>query len=428
MVLFLTFIILIALILMGVPVAFSMGLSGLFALLFGHAPQLIDIIAQRMYAGTTSYILLAIPFFIFAGLLMNAGGMTQRILKFTTNLIGHVTGGLGHVNVIASMIFSGMSGSAVADASGLGTVEMKVMTDAGYDRTFSAAITAASSTVGPVIPPSIPFVIYGGLTGVSVGRLFLAGFVPGLFMGIGLMIAVYIISQRRRFPKTLKRAPVKDLLASTKDALLALGTPVIIIGGIVTGVFTPTEAGVVASLYAVFLGAYAFRELNLEKFLGVVWETIQNSVRILFIIAAASFLSWVVSYFKGPEVIVSKFLAVTDNPIFILFLINGLLLVLGCFLEGISIMLLVVPVFMPLIGRLGIDPVHFGVIVTLNLMIALITPPMGLSLYSVSVIAKTPIGPMIREIVPYLIALLAVLFLITVWPASVLFIPRLFMQ
>ena len=417
--------VLIGLLLMGIPVSISIGITALFLFAVSGADiGILTMVAQRMYAGTLSFPLLAIPFFILAGMLMNEGGMTQRVFRSANSLVGHWRGGLGHVNVVASMIFAGMSGSAVADASGLGLVEIKAMDEAGYDRRFSAAITAASSTIGPVVPPSIPFVIYGWLAGVSVGDLFLAGFIPGILMGLYLMVVLYWIAKARRYPKG-KQASMSEILHSLIDGALALGTPIIIVGGIIGGIFTPTEAAVIASVYALILGILVYKEIKLRDLPRIFLETTRATVRIMFIIAAASLLSWGLIQQRIPEAMVKSFLFVSEDPLVVLLLITGLLLALGCFMEGISIMLITIPVLMPLINRLELNPVHFGVLMTLCLMVALITPPVGLCLYAVSSIAKVSLSDVIKEMIPYLVALIAVIITIILLPNLVLFIPNL---
>lgn len=424
----LVFGLLIILILLGVPVAFSMGLSTLLAIYLNGTWNFAVILSQRIYSGSTSFILFAIPFYILAGMLMNAGGMTYKIMKFAQMLVGHITGGMGHVNVLASMVFSGMSGSSVADASGLGAVEIETMSAAGYDRKFSAAITAASATIGPIIPPSIPFVIYGGIAGVSVGRLFLGGILPGVLMGLGLMIAVYFVSKKRKYPKSKQRATFKELISNSFSALLAVGSVVIILGGIILGIFTPTEAAVVASLYAFILGFFVFRDLKFHQIHQVLWDTARHSVRVLFIIAVASSYAWALTLMHVPQKVIALFGNLTSEPILVLLIINVLLLLLGCFMETISIMLLTVPILLPVIIEIGMDPVHFGVMMTLNLMIGQLTPPMGILLYSVSGISKIPVHDIVLELKPYLIALLVILLLITFVPSITLYLPNLLMS
>lgn len=412
--------------LLGLPIAVSMGLTAILTFLALGEPGLLSMVPQRMYAGTTGFPLLAIPFFILAGNLMNTGGMTHRIFRFAQCLVGHIKGGLGHVNVVGSMIFAGMSGSAVADAAGLGMVEIQAMLKAGYDRRFSAAVTAASSTIGPIIPPSIPFVIFGSMTGTSVGRLFLGGFLPGLVMGLALMITVYIVAEQRGYPRE-RRATLRELLDSSLDGAAALGAPVIIIGGILAGIFTPTEAAVVACLYALILGLVVYREIRVADLPRIFWETLEHTIRVMFIISAASLFGWLLIQQRIPTTIVEGLMTLTGQPWIILLIINGILLILGCFMEGIAIMLLTIPVFMPLVARVGVDPVHFGVLMTLNLMIGLLTPPVGMCLYAVSSISQVPLWPLARELWPYIAALLVSLALITYIPGLVLWIPNLLM-
>ncbi|MBI2455215.1 MAG: TRAP transporter large permease [candidate division NC10 bacterium] len=412
--------------LLGLPIAVSMGLTAILTFLALGEPGLLSMVPQRMYAGTTGFPLLAIPFFILAGNLMNTGGMTQRIFRFAQCLVGHIKGGLGHVNVVGSMIFAGMSGSAVADAAGLGMVEIQAMLKAGYDRRFSAAVTAASSTIGPIIPPSIPFVIFGSMTGTSVGRLFLGGFLPGLVMGLALMITVYIVAEQRGYPRE-RRATLRELLDSGLDGAAALGAPVIIIGGILAGIFTPTEAAVVACIYALILGLVVYREIRVADLPRIFWETLEHTIRVMFIISAASLFGWLLIQQRIPTMIVEGLMTLTGQPWIILLIINGILLILGCFMEGIAVMLLTIPVFMPLVARVGVDPVHFGVLMTLNLMIGLLTPPVGMCLYAVSSISQVPLWPLARELWPYIAALLVSLALITYIPGLVLWIPNLLM-
>lgn len=420
------FAVLIGMIMLGLPIAVSMGLTSvIFFIILGEIDTL-TMIPARMYSSTTGFPLLAIPFFILVGVLMNTGGMTQRIFRLAQCLVGHIKGGLGHVNVVNSMIFAGMSGAAVADAAGIGMVELEAMTKAGFPRRFSAAVTAASSTIGPIIPPSIPFVIFGSLTGTSVGRLFLGGFIPGLIMGIAMMITVYIISSRRGYPRE-KRATFRELIESALQAWSALITPVIIIGGILLGIFTPTEASVVAAIYALILTIGVYKELSFGDLPRLFWETLQHSVRVLFIISAAGIFGWLLIHQKVPEMVIKNLLALSHNPWVILAILNIILLILGCFMEGISIMLLTIPIFMPLINKLGIDPVHFGVMMTLNLMVGLLTPPVGMVLYAVASVGNVPIGELAAELKWYIVALIISLALITFIPGLVTFIPNLVM-
>jgi len=417
---------LIALILLGVPVAVSMGLTAVVTFLLMGQADILTMVAQRMYASTTSFTLLAIPFFILAGNLMNTGGITERIFRFARVLVGHIWGGLGQVNVIASMIFSGMSGAAVADAAGLGMIEMKAMKDNGYDWRFSAAITAASSTIGPVIPPSIPLVIYGFMTEVSVGRLFLAGVIPGVLMGLALMVAVYFVSRHRNYPRD-QRASLKELISSGRAAFLPLLTPAIIVGGILSGQFTPTEASVVACLYALFLGLVIYRSIRFKDLPRIFWETLVHTIRIMFIIATAGFFGWLLILHRIPVQVITGLTALSTNYVVVMVIIIVILLIFGCFLEGIAVLLITIPIFQKIIVHFSIDPVQFGVVMTLASMIGLLTPPVGMCLYAVSSITGLSIGELSREMWPYLLGIFLVLLAVSFVPPISLWLPNLLM-
>lgn len=415
---------LVLLMVLGVPIGFSMGLAALVGYLVSGLWSLSVNFAHAMYTGASGFILLAIPFYILAGNLMNTSGMSRRIFRFAENLIGHIPGGLGHVNVLASIIFAGMSGSAVADAGGLGTIEIKAMTDAGFDRKFSAAVTAASSTIGPIIPPSIPLVVFGGMTSVSVGRLFLGGIIPGLVMGFALMVAVFVFSVRRGYPRR-PRVPMLEKAKSAVDALFAFGTVIIILGGILSGIFTPTEASVVACVYAFVVGFTVYRDLKIPDMPRILWDTVQQSAKVLFILATAAMYGTVLTFMNVPERVLSLIGSLADNPVLLILIINGILLILGCFMEALSVMLLTVPILLPLVTKIGMDPVHFGVMLTLNLMIGLITPPVGLCLYAVAGVAKLSVNEVVAEIWPYLLTLVAALVLVAFLPQLTLWLPRM---
>jgi C4-dicarboxylate transporter DctM subunit len=385
-----------------------------------------EVIAQRFVTGVDSFPLLAVPFFILAGALMNTGGTTQRLVAFANVLVGRFTGGLGHVNVVSNMIMAGMSGSAAADAAGTGSVLIPAMARAGYSRPFAAALTAAASTIGPIIPPSIPFVVFGVLASVSIGRLFLGGAIPGLLMGLYLMIAVYIIARRRGYARGEKPTR-QQVWAAFKDALPALMLPVIIIWGIVGGVVTPTEAAVLAVLYALFLGVVVYRELTWKTIWAMFGEAAMTTATVMFIVAASALLAWVLTRQQAGPALVKLVTSVSTDPTVILLLLNVLLLILGCFLETLSLMILLVPVLLPLIKALGIDPVHFGVMFTLNLMIGLITPPVGMSMFIACRIARIQVVEFAREVWPFVIALVCVLLVVTLFPSVVLFLPNLLM-
>jgi tripartite ATP-independent transporter DctM subunit len=415
---------LLVLILGGMPVAFSMGITSLIVVVIdrglGNIPY--GMIAQRMVYGVNSFPLLAIPFFLLAGRLANATGLTERIFRFCNALVGHVRGGLGHVNILAAMIFAGMTGSAVSEAVGLGTIEIKAMTDEGYDVEFSAAVTAASSTIGPIIPPSIPMVLYGVLGSVSVSALFIGGIVPGVMMGVFLMAMVFFVARRRNYP-VRKRAGFREILSATGVAVFALLSPIILIGGIWTGIFTPTEAAAVAVIYTLFLGIFLYRTIQLHKLIKVLREALDDSCVILFIIAAASVYGWLLARYQIPPMIAEKFLAISRNPLVILLIINGFLLIVGCFMESLAAINILTPILLPLAISLGIDPVHFGVVMVLNLMIGLLTPPVGMCLYAIQRVANISFERLTRAISIYIVALLAVLLLITVFPPLVTWLP-----
>ncbi len=407
----------------GVPIAIAMAGSTIFAcLITGNYPTLA--ITFKLIAGVDSYVLIAIPFFILAGNIMNSGGITNRIFKFANTLVGRMPGGMGHANVVSNIIVSGMSGSAVADAGGLGAVIIKAMRDQGFDDDFSSAVTCASATIGPIIPPSIPLVVFGAMAEVSIGSLFLGGFLPGLLLGLCTMICVHVISVIRKYPIRDKMSG-KEIVLAFKEAFLPNLTPIIIIGGILTGVCTPTEAAVIATFYALFL-SLLYREMTWKKLGAVLLETLIMSCTIIFIIAAATAFSWLIAMEGIPQMVTSFLLSVTTNPHVIILLLNIILLLMGMFMEGLSILTIVVPFLLPLIQQLGLNPVHIGVVVVLNLMIGLSTPPVGLSLFVVSKIAGVKLHNLYREILPFLIPLLAVLIIISYFPGVVTFIPNLF--
>lgn len=411
------------LLVMGVPIAISLaGSCLLYVLMTGRVPDVV--VVHRMINGIDSFPLLAIPFFILAGNLMNNGGITSRIFDFAKALMGWMRGGLGHVNVGASIVFSGMSGAAVADAGGLGTIEIKAMKDAGYDEEFSVGITAASSTIGPIIPPSLPMVIYGVMASVSVGQLFVAGLVPGLLMGLVLMAMITIISRRRGYTRdAVFSIPV--LGHTFKRAFLSLLTPVIIVGGIMSGAFTPTEAAIAAVVYALLLGGVIYRTLTWRRLLKVSMETIETTAVILLIVAGASIFAWILTSNQVTQHVVTLLGPFADNPIATLIIINLVLIVVGCFMETIAAITILVPVLLPVAVTAGVDPVHFGVIMVLNLMIGLLTPPVGMVLYVLSRVSGISFEKCMRGTLPFLVPLVVALLLVTFVPAISLWLPTL---
>jgi len=410
------------LMLLGLPVALSMATSSLvYILVTGITPDVT--LAQRMIAGVESFPLLAVPFFILAGNLMNIAGVTGRIYKFAVALVGWMRGGLGHVNIIGSVIFSGMSGTAIADAAGLGTIEIKAMKDHGYSTEFAVGVTAASATLGPIIPPSLPFVIYGMMANVSIGALFLGGVVPGAVMTLFMMLYVYYCARRYNMGRD-QVFRWKVLALSFVAAFPALLTPAIIIGGMTFGWFTPTEAAIAACAWAMILGIFLYRSMSMKQFYKVTMDTIETTAGVLLIVGAASLFGWVLTTTRVTEYATEALLAVTDNRYVILLLANIVLLVVGCFLEPIASISILVPVLMPVIAKVGIDPVHFGVMMTLNLMIGLLHPPLGMVLFVLSRIAKLSLERTTMAILPWLIPLLLSLLAITLIPELTLWLPR----
>jgi tripartite ATP-independent transporter DctM subunit len=408
----------------GVPVAISLaGASLIYVIIEGVQPHLV--VLHRMIGGTDSFPLLAIPFFIMAGSLMNSGGITTRIFAFALGLVGWMRGGLGHVNIVASVIFAGMSGTAVADAGGLGSIEIKAMKDNGYDLDFSVGITGASSTIGPIIPPSLPMVIYGVMANTSVGKLFAAGFIPGLVMAGTLMIMVSWYAHVKGYRRDA-RFSLRILWSTLKEAFLPLMTPVLLIGGMTTGIFTPTEAAIAATVYAMILGMFVYRTLSLRSFIRVSMETAETTAIILLIVAGASIFGYLITTTKITDNVAGVVLGITDKPWIILILVNLFLLLVGCFMETIASITILVPVLMPLMDRIGVDPVHFGVVMVLNLMIGLLTPPVGMVLYILARVANISFERTTRACAPFLIPLIATLIIVTYWPGLVLFLPNLF--
>ena len=409
----------------GVPISMSIGLATAISLIVSGHTSFFFIMPQQMVEGVDHAALLAIPFFILAGNLMNVSGMTDKIFDFATAVIGHVRGGLAQVNVLSSMVFAGISGAAVADCAGLGTVEVKAMSERGYKRSFAAAITAASSAVGPIIPPSIPLVIYAYIAGTSVGRMFLGGMLPGIIIGLSLMVTNYILSFKHNFP-SLPRAPLRKILRSALDEIVALISPMIILGSILTGVVTATESGVLASIYALIVGLI-YRRLTLRNLWAAMYETMMMTTVIMFIIAFATAMGWLFAYEQIPQKVAESMLTLTNNKYIFLFLLITFLVIIGCVLEGIPALLITLPVLLPLADQFGIDRVHFGLIVVYGLLIGIVTPPMGIALYIMVEVAEVSFEEIVVAVLPYLIPLIAVLFLITYVPQITTYIPNILM-
>ncbi|NBB47153.1 TRAP transporter large permease subunit [Rhizobium sp. CRIBSB] len=411
------------LLLISVPVFVALGGASLaYTHFIGNLPDFV--VLHRMVGGVDSFPLIAVPFFILAGNLMNSAGITNRIYDFATAAVGWLRGGLGHVNVAGSVIFAGMSGTAVADAGGLGTIEIKAMRDHGYPVEFAVGITAASSTIGPIIPPSLPMVIFGVMANVSIGQLFAAGFIPGLMMALCMMIYVTWYAHRHSIGRDA-RFRWGVLGRSFVRAVPALMTPVIIIGGMGTGAFTPTEGAIAACAWALFLGFVVYRTLSLRRFYQISLNTIETTASVLVIVAAASLFGWVLTVTQVTAQFTALLLTITDDPLMLLLIINIIILIVGCFMETIAAISILVPIFMPSVLAVGIDPVQFGVVMVLNLMIGLITPPVGMVLFVLSRVANLSIERTVKAAVPFLVPLLFVLVLISAIPGLTLYLPTL---
>jgi tripartite ATP-independent transporter DctM subunit len=409
----------------GIPVAFCLALTSLVVLLIiGNVP--LHLIPQRMFTGMDSFPLMAVPFFILAGDLMNSAGITQRIVRFSNALVGHIRGGLAHVNIVASMFFAGISGSAVADTAALGSILIPAMEEDGYDLTFSAAVTASSSVIGPIIPPSIPVVIFALVGSVSVGGLFLAGVVPGVLIGFGLMGVAYIISRRKNYGSKHPLVSLREFGSSFVGAFIPLLMPLIIMGGILSGVFTPTEAASIAVAYAILVGFFILRTLKLKDLPGIFYRSMVTTSIILIVMACANIFSWILGTQLIPQKVALAITSLTKNPYLFLLLINILLLIVGCFLEGLASIIILVPILLPLSQQMGIDPLHFGIIVVMNLMIGLITPPLGLCLFVCCSVARVDLIKLIRVSTPFILVEIGALMIVTYFPQIVLFIPHLF--
>jgi tripartite ATP-independent transporter DctM subunit len=413
-----------AALLVGVPLFASMGLAALAFVSLAGIPAAI--VPQKIAQAANSFPLLAAPLFILMGNIMNASGVTDRIFAFATACVGWLRGGLCHANIMASVIFAGMSGSAVADAGGVGTLEIKAMKDEGYDAETAAAITAASATIGPIIPPSLPMVIYGVSADVSIGGLFLAGVIPGLLMAGFLMVMVSELARRRNMPRHAFPG-LGGLWLAYRRAHWALMTPVILFGGMIAGIFTPTEAAGVATVYALILGLFVYRDFSLDDLPRLIVDTVETTGVVLALVMTASALGWCLSISRIPQTVGPMIVDLVGHPLLFLLAVNILLLVVGCFMEALAAMLILIPILTPAAAQFGIDPIQFGLIFVLNLMIGTVTPPVGVVLFVTSKIAGISFEAMSRAIVPWLLPLLAVLMAVTLWPPLTVWLPSVVM-
>jgi tripartite ATP-independent transporter DctM subunit len=408
---------------LGFPVVLAIGLPSIVYLLLNDLP--LQMMAQRALYALDSFPLVAVPVFLFVGSLMNSAGISRHIYRFADTAVGRLPGGLAQVNIFGSLVFAGMSGSALADIGGIGRIEIDAMKSKGFKPAFASAITSASAVVGPIFPPSIPLILYGTITGVSVIQLLLGGILPGLLCVAALMVMTAWLSVRRGYPRAERWPSLARLWADLLPALPALLAPVILIGGMLAGWFTPTEIAAVTVAYALLISALFYRELTWQRLLDAALETLRASAAILVIVAMAALFGWVLSVEQVPQGMTRLMLSISTDPMMLLLLANLLLLVVGMFLDSTTAILVIAPIIAKPLVAAGVDPVHLGMVVVFNLMIGLVTPPMGLALFLVADIAKVPMKDVLREMVPYYVPLVATLVLITLFPAITLWLPRL---
>ena len=408
---------------LGFPVVLAIGIPSAVYLLVSGLPT--DLIAQRTLYALDSFPLVAVPVFLFVGSLMNAAGISKHIYKFADTAVGRLPGGLAQVNIFGSLVFAGMSGSALADIGGIGRIEIDAMRSKGFKAGFASAVTCSSAIVGPIFPPSIPLIIYGTVTGVSVIQLLLGGIVPGLLCVAMLMLMTGWLAVRRGYPRAARWPGLAELWRDFKPAAPAIAAPLILIGGMLAGIFTPTEIAAVTVAYAMLISAAFYRELTWQRVRDAAIETINASAGILLIVAVAALFGWILSVEGVPQKLTGAMLAISNNPYVLLLLVNVLLLVVGMFLDSTTAILVIAPILAKPLVAAGVDPVHLGMVVVFNLMIGLLTPPMGLALFLVADIAKVTMKEVLREMLPYYVPLLATLLLITYVPAITTWIPRL---
>ena len=409
--------------LVGVPICFSLGLVSLSGVVASGFPPLI--VVQRMFTGADSIALIAIPLFMLAGELMFQGGMSKRLVNFADTLLGHFPSGLAMVSILACMFFAAITGSAIAATAAIGGIMIPLMKEKGYENTFSAPLLACGGSIGPIIPPSIPLLIYGVMANVSVGKLFIGGFIPGILMGIGLMIYSYIVGKKRNYTGRDTRASLKEILASGKDALLALLMPVIIIGGIMSGKFTATESGAIAVFYAVVVGAFVYRELKLKQMFSVLVNCAKSTGQVLIVVAFASLFTWIITVNQIPQQISAYLSESIHSKFMLLMVINIILLIAGTFIDTTSALVIFAPLFIPLVQNFGVDLIHFGLIMAVNLTIGMCTPPLGVCLFVSGSIAKISLRQQMHDLLPMIGVLIIVLLIVTYIPQTVLFLPNL---
>ena len=416
------FVVFLACIVLRMPIAFSLGFSSFIYILFSDIP--LSILPERMFSGIDSFVILCVPGFILAGNLMNVGGITDRIIHFCMALIGHVRGGLGLANVGSSMVFAGISGTAISDTVSIGSVMIPAMIKRGYDAEFSAAVTASSSTVGPIIPPSLPMVIAGTVTGLSVSRLFVAGIIPGLLLGFGLGIVSYLISVKRNHPKE-DRLPFREVIRSFFSAFWAILMTLIILGGIMGGFFTPTEAAMIAVVYALIVGFFVYGELKLAALPKIIFDSAVTTASLMVLVGFANVFAWILTSEEIPLMVTQAMLSISSGPTGYIILVNILLVFVGMFMETIAALMILMPILLKPAIALGIDPIQFAIMCVLNLVIGLTTPPVGVCLFVASSIAKISVGRLSVALIPFIAVSLLVLLLVSFVPQVTLFLPNL---
>lgn len=410
------------LILTGMPISYALGLASMGYMVMAGIPPVSFV--QHLARGVNSFTLLALPFFILAGQLMNQGGITDRIIRLANALVGHIRGGLAHASILGSVVFASISGSAVASAGALGTIQLEALEKNGYDKTFSVGLIAGAMTIGPIIPPSVIMVVYGIAASVSIGELFVGGIVPGIIMGLAMMILVSVLAHRRNLPKFHDVFHVSEVVISLREAIWALLAPAIIIGGIIGGVFTATEAGAVGALYSLFVGLFIYRQLTLKAVFVALVDTMMLSTSILLIMGMSSSFGWVMAFEQVPAALAEAIQSISQNRYVVLTMLMGFYLVLGCFLEAIAIVVMTIPVVFPVIVSLGIDPIHFGVILAINMSLGTITPPLGIVMYVMTDLARISVPAYAKSILPFLVLLLGVLVFLTLVPSVTTALPE----
>lgn len=409
--------------LVGIPICFSLGLVSIVGMVQGATPMIVVI--QRLFTGADSTALIAIPLFILAGGLMVQGGISNRIVSFAYALIGHFPSGLALVSILACMFFAAITGSAIAATAAIGGIMIPIMREKNYEDTFSAPLIACGGSIGPIIPPSIPLLLYGTMANVSVGKLFIGGFIPGIIMGVGLMIYSYIVGKKRHYVGREKKASREEILRTGKDALLALIMPIIIIGGILSGIFTATESGAIACAYAIVIGGLVYRELKLKNMFALLVDCAKSTGQVLVVVACASLFTWVITVAQVPQTVSALLSDSIHSRVLLLLIINIILLIAGTFIDTTSALVIFTPLFLPLVQAMGIDLIHFGLVMAVNLTIGMCTPPLGVCLFVSGSIAKVSLKEQMRDLLPMLGVLLIVLLIITYIPQTVTFLPEL---